>query len=419
MELEKARDLTLQLAHEAGVEWVGPDGALGRVLAEDVRAVRSLPSRPRSRFDGYALCSEDSMAARADFPIQLDLLPGILTAADSHHKSVAAGQCIRILTGARPPKGTDAVVPEEEVLSAGNRLEIRRTVPAGGGILPAGSDILQGELFLSKGSFLTPSRLAMLVAMGIARLPVFRRPVVALLATGDEIIELGQPAEGSTIFCNSRYLLGWLATLNGAEVIHLGVSRDDPHTIASFLEEVKADILITTGGTGQGERDCVSKAWKLLRVETLFRKLNVSPGKNASMGGRGAGVLWGLPGNPWSAQFIFQELIAPMLWKSQGIQSPSHFELPGRTSHTIRKRKGFHKGIRGTLVLREGAVVFKPAVEGLPSMFELVRDHFAYTLLGPDVVEVPAGGSVRVRVHDLPCLALQWADTAGSVRGCA
>ncbi|HOV86419.1 MAG TPA: molybdopterin molybdotransferase MoeA [Syntrophobacteraceae bacterium] len=413
MELEKARELTLQLARPAGVEWLWLDDALGRVLALDIKAERSLPSNPRSLFDGYALGGEHTRRDPGIGLVQLDLEPGLLAAGDFREGPLGPGQCIRVLTGASLPGGCDAVIPEEETLPGGDRVEIRGPVSPGFGILPAGSDVREGDTLLTRGCFLTPSRLAMLVAVGVTRAPVFRRPAVAVLATGDEVVELGESAGKSGIFCNNRYLLSWLAGLYGAEVVQLGTSPDDPRIIAARLEEARADVLITTGGTGRGERDCVSRVWQMLGVEPLFRQLNVSPGRNASLGMRDRNVFWGLPGNPWAAQFVFEELIAPMLRRFQGVPNPGPFELPGRTTRRMIKKKGFHKAVRGGLRLQEDVLYFEPLETGAGSTFANIRDHFAYTLLGPDVVEVPAGSSIRIRAHDLPCLPLQWLDSIG------
>jgi len=224
---------------------------------------------------------------------------------------------------------------------------------------------------------------------------------------------LGQTAGKSGIFCNNRYLLSWLANLYGAEVVQLGISPDDPRVIAARLEEARADVLITTGGTGRGERDCVSRVWQMLGVEPLFRRLNVSPGKNASLGRRDRRVFWGLPGNPWAAQFVFEELIAPLLRRFQGIPNPVPFEVPGRTTRRMVRKKGFYKAVRGALSLQEDVLHFYPLEAPTGSTFANIRDHFAYTLLGPDVVEVPAGSSIRIRAHYLPCLPLQWLDSIG------
>lgn len=405
MDLREAAALALGQVSPPAAERVGLQEALGRVLARDLTADRDVPSEARSRLDGYAARSEDLAKADRRAPVSLRVLPGMLPAGGVPEIEIGPGECARIMTGAPVPRGGDLVVPQEKLRRQEDRIVLDEPFPSGHGLIPGGGDILEGELLLAGGEILCPTRLALIAALGQDTVPVFRKPRVALLATGDEVRELGQELDGPFTYCNNRQLMASLVCLHGGEAIQLGVVRDDPASIGEPLCDVGADMVITTGGMGKGDRDYVLEAWSNLGVQVHFADLNVSPGKRSAFGTREKQLFWGLPGNPWAAQLVFEELVAPVLWKMSGITRIERPKITAVLTSAITKKKGFHVALRGFLETSRGRPSFTPIANLEGSLFERLRNSFAYTILEPHVVEVAAGNEIEVRLHDFPLLA--------------
>jgi len=407
MELIEAKRLAVGLVSPREVEWVGLEDGLGRVLAETMTADRDLPGESRSRLDGFALRSPDTVEASPQSRIILKVLPGLLAAghASMPERRIGPGECIRILTGAPVPHGADGVVAQEDVVFREDLLTLERNVEHGNGVAFRGEEIREGDLILSGGEILTPTRLALLAAVGLDRIPVYRQPRVALLATGDEVKELGQMLDGPWTFCNNRYLLAWLIRVHGGVPIHLGVAGDDAATIAGKLRGTEADLVITTGGIGRGDRDFVLDAWEMIGVRTFFRQINLAPGRNSGLGQAGDQVFCALPGNPWGAQVVFEELVAPMLRRCQGLEAYRNPSIAAILEKPLKKKKGVVKAIRGSLDVQTSPPSFSPLTGKDGPLFAALRNNFAYTLLEAHVVEIPAGGIITVHLNDFPLLA--------------
>ncbi|MCE5244129.1 MAG: molybdopterin molybdotransferase MoeA [Syntrophobacteraceae bacterium] len=404
MDLAEAKRISLELAPGPEAEKVPLEEAPGRVLQEDLEAQRDLPGELRSRLDGFAVFGADTSGAGPGCPVVLKVVPGVLAAGHLPLEPLRPGTCVRILTGAPLPAGADAVVAQERAREDGENLELSEPVRRGGGVMYPGADAREGGLLLSKGTVLTPSRLAILAALGCREVSVARKLRVGLLATGDEVRETGEFTEGPWTFCNNRLLLGWLVGMLGGNPIHLGVEKDDPAAIAGRIAEADVDMTITTGGIGRGARDFILEAWSLLRVTMLFRELNLSPGRNSALGVKRKRVFWAFPGNPWAAQVLFAELVVPVLLQSQGLGADTVPEVCARLTSPLANERGCYKSVRGILDLRSSPPAFAPLTDKTGPMLPSLRNSFAYTLLEPHVLEVAAGNEVRVRLHDLSLL---------------
>ncbi len=405
MDLMEALSLVVGSGRVLESQEVPLESALGRVASRDVAADRDLPGEDRSQYDGYALRSTDTVAAGADHPVLLRSLPFVLAAGQVATMGLNRGECLRIFTGASLPAGADVVVPQEQVTVRGGMVELRRFCRAGEGVVHKGADAPGGEMLLEKGSILNPTRLAVLAALGRTHVSVSRRPRVALLATGDEVSELGQTWSGPGTYCNNRWLLGWLTEIMGGEPLHLGVAPDDPANIVERLEDAGADIVITTGGMGKGGKDFMLEAWRRLGVKILFRRLNLSPGRHAAFGTRGAQACFAFPGNPWAAQLLFQELVVPLLKKCLGAEDLGLPMLSAKAERGLNNPGGGYRAVRGRLRAAAEGWVFQPLLKDGTSLLKSMGDSFAYTLLNPPVVEVTAGSWIQVRLHDVPLIA--------------
>lgn len=412
MDLHSARELACNLVTAKTAEWVNLDQALGRVLAEPLTADLDLPGEPRSRMDGYALHSGCASGVTGESTVLL-LAEGCAAAGHVFDKPLAAGSCLRILTGAQLPAGADAVVAQEDVEVRGDTVVVRKGVSLGQWVLPPGVDVAARERVLEAGTVLTPTALALAAALGKAGLRVHQQPRVALLGTGDELLELGETRSGPHSICNNRHLLAWMTRLQGGVAVHLGVARDDPDEITERLADVNADLVITTGGIGHGDRDFVLKAWENLEVTVHFRRINLSPGRHSGLGSRDRQLFCALPGNPWAAQVVFSEIIAPMLRRWQGFSIPEPPTWPAHLATPVHNRSGLHRAIRGVLENREGTMTFRSERSKDRSLFAQLKASPAYALIPPEPQEMQERSVVQAAWFDWPLLAIaQWVDSS-------
>ena len=280
-------------------EEVALDNAAGRTLAADLRSLRTQPPFPASAMDGYAVRAADV----AELPATLSVVANSV-AGRGFRGTVETGQAVRIFTGAPVPDGADAIVIQENAERRGDVVEIRETASAGRFVRPAGLDFREGDLLIRAGERLDASRLALAAAMGHPRLPVRRRPKVAILATGDELVRPGEPSGPDQIVASNPYALRAIVERAGGEAVDLGVARDTLESLRERIgaaREAGADLLVTLGGASVGEHDLVQEALTLGGMELGFWRVAIRPGKPLMHGRLGPTLLIGLPGNPVSS----------------------------------------------------------------------------------------------------------------------
>lgn len=300
--------------------------ALNRVLATDLYAELNVPPANNSAVDGYALRIEDYVAGQS-IPISQRIPAGQAPQA-LDEKTVA-----RIFTGAHIPQGANCVVMQENVTLNNDKthISISEELKSGQNIRCLGQDIKSGDKILSKGSVLTPQRLGLIASIGIAEITVYKPLKVAILSTGDELVEPGNAVKEGQIYNSNRYLLsGFLQSLN-FEIIDLGVVPDNIECTLTALKKAasEADVIITTGGASVGEEDYIQSAIKALgKVD--FWKVAIKPGKPVMLGNINQTPILGLPGNPGAVFVTFMILARPFLLFKQGLKNPSPkpFSLP-------------------------------------------------------------------------------------------
>lgn len=407
MDVREAAELAVSLAPVPGTEDIALASALGRVAARRFAADKSIPAEPRSRWDGFAIKSSDSMGASPSGPAFLEILPEEVTAGRLVSARAASGMCFRIMTGAVLPEGTDAVVPLEDFTTQGNRLVLDGPVAREKGVIRPGSDAAGGDVLIEKGDVLTPTRLALVAATGADRVRVFRRPRVAVLSTGDELRPVGGEPGGPVVFCNNYHLLANLVTVGGGEPILLGIAPDNTDVICSRFEQAEADLVITTGGMGKGSRDFILEAWQRLGVSVQFDRLNISPGKGSALGTGSGRTFLGLPGNPWASQIVYEEIAAPMLRAYQGVRAAGKFAFDARLSAGLGKKPGLYQAFYGEFSTA-GKPAFIPSTTApTHSRLAQLRNGFTYILPGPGKAALREGEPVEVKIPDFPLLA--WA----------
>ncbi len=323
------------------------DEARGRVLAEDLAALRTQPPAAVSAMDGYAVRAADVAQA----PVTLTLI-GVVPAGHPFDGEIKAGQAAQIFTGGVMPAGSDTVVIQEFAQRDGDMVIIRRPTSKGRNVRAQGIDFTQGQVLLRKGRRLSDRDLMLAAAMNYAALPVHRRPKVAVLATGDELVPPGStPKLGEIVYSNSFAVVA-LAREAGAEVRDLGIARDNISDIVTAIRRARgwcADVLVTTGGASVGEHDLVQQALAAEGLTLSFWRVALRPGRPMMHGRLGPMHVLGVPGNPVSAYVCAFLFLAPLIGRLIGltdvVQVPEHARL-GRDLPANDERQDY---LRATL----------------------------------------------------------------------
>lgn len=349
-----AQEIVLGCVQPVGVEKVALLEALHRVTAEEVTAQRHIPPEDNSAMDGYAVRHTDVAGARRDQPAVLAVLE-ILPAGKSPRHRIAPGTAVKIMTGAPLPEDADTVVQVEHTDGSDTRVQIYRAPRLGSNLRRRGEDIRQGECVLTAQTFLRPAELGVLASVGKAQVLVYQRPRVAILATGDEIIDPGEPdTPGKIINSNSYSLAGQVAEAGGSPLL-LGVAPDDREVMSQRLASgLRADVLITSGGVSVGTFDYVRECLDAFGFQARFWTVAVRPGSPATFGMVGPVPVFSLPGNPVASMVTFELFVRPALRKMTGHRDLFRPRLKAALQDEVKKRRGVRTLLRGVLRQDEG-----------------------------------------------------------------
>jgi len=293
---------------------------LGRVLAEDVFAQGDIPPYANTAMDGYALLAADTAGATSDRPRRLRIIAD-LAAGYVATEQVAAGTAIRIMTGAPMPAGADSVVPFEDTAREGEWVQVRTAVHVGANVRAAGEDVRQGEMVLVRGKRLRAQEIGMLAALGYKDVAVHRRPRVAILATGDELVPIDAPLGPGKIRDANSYSNAAQVLACGGVPVMLGIARDQVSELTAMIKSGLAqnvDLFLSSGGVSVGDFDVVKQVLAA-EGEITFWRVRMKPGKPLAFGRIGGVPMVGLPGNPVSAMVSFELLVRPAILTMQGL----------------------------------------------------------------------------------------------------
>ena len=346
-----------------GIEKIAIREALNRILAEDIRSHINVPTGTNSAMDGYAVNSGD---IPSNGSAELSVL-GTAWAGKPFGGELTAGSCVRIMTGAIMPEGADTVIIQEDVQVTDSGIIIDGATSKGDNVRQAGEDIAAGDLILTRGRRLNPADIGLIASLGIAEVCVVRRLRVAFFSTGDELRSIGETLSDGAIYDSNRYTLYGMLERMGADIIDMGVIKDDRDALeeAFSIAAANADVLITSGGVSVGEADYIKEILaKLGKVD--FWKVAIKPGRPLAFGQVGNALFFGLPGNPVSVMVTFYEFVQPALRKMIGEDNAGILSLRARCDSRLKKRPGRVEYQRGILQKDQDGnlVVVKTGAQG-------------------------------------------------------
>ena len=395
MPVEQARQLIQQfLAPLAEHELINLQDALHRTLAADILSPMNVPPHDYSAMDGYAVRYDDL----ANAPSRLTLI-GSAFAGRAFIGRVAAGECVRIMTGALIPEDCDSVVMQEHVQVAGSSIEIGEGHTRGQNIRLVGEDITQGATVLTSGRIIRPAEMGLLASLGFSEIKVYRKLKVALFSTGDELQQPGKPLAPGQIYNSNRYsLLGMLGEL-GVEIIDMGTIRDDKASLKLALLDAaeRADVIITSGGVSVGEADYIKQLLAEIG-EVVFWKIAMKPGKPLAYGKIGTCHFFGLPGNPVAVMVTFQQFVRDALRALMGQQPKLTIELQATCLSLIRKVPGRTEFQRGILSRDEsGGWIVHTSGAQCSGILSSMSKANCYIVLPVSQGRLEAGSTVQVQ----------------------
>ena len=355
LSVEEAAELLLSYFQVLEPETIPVLESLGRVLAEDVHADVDIPPHANTAMDGYALLAADTAGANADTPARLRII-GDLAAGYVSHTEVTHGTAMRIMTGAPMPPGADAVIPFEETQREGDRVHVHEPVAVAANVRFAGEDVRKGALVLRKGSRIRPQEVGMLATLGRKEARVIRRPRVALLATGDEVVEIDAPLLPGKIRNANSYSNAAQVIAAGGVPVMLGIAHDQVEELTAKIGSglaQKVDLFITSGGVSVGDFDVVKQVLAA-QGEMTFWRVRMKPGKPLAFGRIGGVPLLGLPGNPVSAMVSFELFARPAVLKMQGLTAWQRPMIEATLADEIRRKDERRHFVRVRVEEQEG-----------------------------------------------------------------
>jgi molybdopterin molybdotransferase len=402
LSVDQARERILSHLQPVAMETLPLAECSYRVLAGDIAATNDLPPFDNSSMDGFAVRAGDVESATTDAPRSLHVVADI--PAGSHPTFfLAAGQAARIMTGAQVPAGADAVVPVEDTnfnardagTPAPGEVQVFKSAQPGWNIRPRGMDILSGQIILQKGRLLKPQDLGLLAMLGFANVPVFRKPRVALFSSGDELLSPDALLEEGKIRDSNSFTLAALVEGAGAEVIRLGVAKDNPDSVQALLEKAidsNVDLILSSAGVSVGAFDFVKQVIES-NGSLDFWRVNMRPGKPLAFGEYKGISFLGLPGNPVSAFVGFEVFVRPALGKMSGRSNGNWPTVRVRCAEQIDS-DGRESYLRAQVQTEDGAFVARlTGHQGSGNLHSLVQAN-ALLIIPAGVKCVPAGHEV-------------------------
>ena len=397
LSVEEARARVLAGLEPVGSESIPLEKSHGRVLAQGVAARITQPPFNASAMDGYAVRAEDL----DNIPCNLTVI-GDAAAGHPFDGSVGAGQAVRIFTGGAVPDGADSIVIQEDAVRDGDRVTVKEPARPGKFIRPRGFDFAEGDILLRAGRKISARDLALAATMNVTELEVRRKPVVAILATGDELVMPGEDLKPGQIISSIPFGLAAMVEAAGGQPQRVGIARDTSESLSEHIARSgDADILLTIGGASVGDHDLVQGALRSAGMELDFWKIAMRPGKPMMFGALGSQRILGLPGNPVSAMICARIFLIPMLEKLLARETSATAEQPAILAEAIAKNGPRQHYMRATFESGpDGANLVRPVRSQDSSLLSPLFRADCLIVRPPDAPAAAAGDAVPVLLLD-------------------
>lgn len=390
---ECARELILEQSTLLQSESIALIDLVGRVLAQEITSPCELPRWDNSAMDGFAVCHEDNRVGA-----QLKITGYIPAGAIAGEQKVVPGTAIKIMTGAPTPMGCQAIIPIEETEYDDDKVIITRPFNLGDHIRVRGEDILKDEVILTPGTVLRPAEISLLASFGFTAVKVFKKPEVAILSTGDELVEPGETIGAGQITNSNAYSIAAAVKEAGGEPILLGIARDNRQSLQEKLSEgLKADVLITSAGVSMGDRDLVCDMLQESGVKQIFWKIDIKPGRPTAFATKGDTLIFSLPGNPVSTMVTFEEFVRPALLKMQGHQNPIKATSKAILTETAKKKMGRVQFLRVFVQDGENGLVATSSGDQNTGILRTMLRANAIAILPANRDQIEAGETVDIQ----------------------
>lgn len=365
IKVNEAITRVMNFAEKGEIQSVPIEDSYGRFLGEDLIADHHVPPFDRSPYDGFAVRSKDTKKASAVHPIQLEVI-GEIGAGSVFEGIVGPMQTVRIMTGAQIPEGCDAVIMLEATKEITHDhktlIQIKRAVNKGDNISFTGEDTSKGTVLVDKGTYVNPGVVACLATFGYKEVPVSRKPIVGVIATGSELLDLDEPMESGKIRNSNAYMIQSQIIRAGGEPIYFGQFSDDFETCYNQVKESmhKVDFLITTGGVSVGDFDYLPAIYEKLGANVLFNKIGMRPGSVTTVAEKNGKLLFGLSGNPSACYVGFELYTRPIIRTFLHSHQPFSKKVTAILGSDFPKANPFDRFVRGYLSYHEHTLVVTP-----------------------------------------------------------
>lgn len=396
--LTAAREMLLGAAGVLPAEEIPLEECWRRVLAQDVAATADFPPFDRSPLDGYALIAAEAVAASPARPVWLAVIDDI-PAGSVPRAEITPGTAARIMTGAPLPPGATGVVRREDTREQDGRVAVFAAAGTDRNICRQGEEIAAGETVIAAGAVINAGVMGLLALLGVARPRVYRRPVVALLATGSEVAPVDAPLAPGAIRNSNSYMLAAQVRDAGAEPVLFGIAPDDTGAIAACVEAAAAcDIVVTTGGVSAGDYDLMADVYKKLGIAVLYERVGIKPGMPVLAGRKDGKLHIGLSGNPAAASVAFEQIVRPVLLKMAGRRDLWRPRVLATLAAPFAKSSGATRFVWARCGAGEGGLTAEPLPLQGNGMLKSAATANALIVIPADSPPLPAGSRVEVEL---------------------
>ncbi len=379
-----------------GTTTLSADSALGHVLAGDIRSEENVPPFDNSAMDGYAVRAEDCASTSVTLRIA-----GEISAGQQAGNALQPGEAMAISTGAPLPRGCTAVVQKEWTAAASaGQITVTRPIKPGQNIRRAGADIPAGSVALHAGCRIRAQEIGVLLSLGTLFVSVYRKPRIAILATGSELVEPDKPLLPGMVRNSNSHVLAALVRQAGCEARYCGIARDDSVDLrAKLADALRSDLVITSGGISVGRHDLVQETLRELGVNILFWKVNIKPGMPMLFGMHGKTPVFALPGNPVSSMVTFLQFVSPAIDRLSGDQTPAgRVRFTATLGEELATSDGKRQYVRGILEVSANGPVVRSTGSQISNILTSLTKANCLIILPENTNQFPAGSKVEVEL---------------------